>query len=94
MTLATGARVILRNALPNALASMSVSATFEISGAILVESSLKLSLLRIGPIHGCGDILSQACSYIDFAWWHILFSSLSQHTTVWLSDSGMARIRD
>jgi len=80
---ATDARVILRHVLPNALAPVLVAATFGISGAILVESSL--SFLGFGvppPTPSWGDILSQSRSYIDFAWWLTLFPGLAIFVTV------------
>jgi peptide/nickel transport system permease protein len=80
---ATDMRVILRHVLPNALAPVLVSATFGISGAILVESSL--SFLGFGvppPTPSWGDILSQARAYIDFAWWLTLFPGLAIFITV------------
>jgi peptide/nickel transport system permease protein len=71
---ATNARVILRHLLPNALGPILVSATFGVASAILIESSL--SFLGYGmqaPAPSWGDILNEARSYIDFAWWLAFF---------------------
>lgn len=83
---ATGAstpRLIFRHILPNSLAPVLVSATFGISSAILVESSL--SFLGFGvqpPTASWGEILSQSRDFIDIAWWLTLFPGLAIFMTI------------
>ncbi len=70
----TDARVMFRHILPNAMAPIFVNATFGIAGAILTEASL--SFLGLGvrpPTASWGEILSQSKSYVDFAWWLVVF---------------------
>jgi peptide/nickel transport system permease protein len=67
-------RVIVRHILPNSLGPVLVAGTFGVASAILIESSL--SFLGFGmqaPTPSWGDILNQARSYIDFAWWLAFF---------------------
>ena len=77
------AHVILRHLLPNALGPILVSATFGVAAAILIESSL--SFLGFGmqaPTPSWGDILNEARSYIDFAWWLAFFPGLAILITI------------
>lgn len=63
-------RIILRHALPNAMAPVFVSAILGVAGAILVESSL--SFLGIGvqpPTASWGNILTEGKSTLGVAWW-------------------------
>jgi len=76
-------RIIFNHILPNALTPVLVSATFEVAGAILLESTL--SFLGLGvppPTPSWGSILMQAHDYVDFAWWLIIFPGLSIFLTV------------
>jgi peptide/nickel transport system permease protein len=80
---ASPARIMFRHILPNALAPVMVMAAFGISGAILTESGL--SYLGFGvppPTPSWGDIMSQAQSYISFAWWLATFPGLAIFLTV------------
>jgi peptide/nickel transport system permease protein len=80
---ASDARVILRHLLPNALGPILVAGTFGVASAILIESSL--SFLGFGmqaPTPSWGDILSQARSYIDFAWWLAFFPGVAILVTI------------
>jgi peptide/nickel transport system permease protein len=80
---ASDARVILRHLLPNALGPILVAGTFGVASAILIESSL--SFLGFGmqaPTPSWGDILSQARSYIDFAWWLAFFPGVAILITI------------
>lgn len=63
-------RMILRHALPNALAPVFVAAILGVAGAILVESSL--SFLGLGvqpPTASWGNILTEGKSTLGVAWW-------------------------
>lgn len=63
-------RIILRHALPNAMAPVFVSAILGVAGAILVESAL--SFLGIGvqpPTASWGNILTEGKSTLGVAWW-------------------------
>lgn len=76
-------RIIFRHILPNAISPVFVSATFGVAGAILVESGL--SFLGFGvppPTPSWGETLKQAQSYVDFAWWLVLFPGLAVFVTV------------
>lgn len=80
---ASGARIIFRHMLPNALAPVLVSATLGIAGAILTESGL--SFLGFGvqpPNPSWGNILSDGRLYIFDAWWMTLFPGLAILITV------------
>jgi peptide/nickel transport system permease protein len=77
------ARIMFRHILPNAMAPVLVLAAFGVSGAVLTESGL--SYLGFGvppPTPSWGDILSQAQSYISFAWWLATFPGLAIFLTV------------
>jgi peptide/nickel transport system permease protein len=66
----TPGRIILRHALPNAMAPVFVSAILGVAGAILVESAL--SFLGIGvqpPTPSWGNILTEGKSTLGVAWW-------------------------
>lgn len=76
-------RVIFRHMLPNTLSPVFVSATFGVAGAILVESGL--SFLGFGvppPTASWGELLKQSQSYVDFAWWLVVFPGIAIFTTV------------
>jgi len=76
-------RIIVRHLLPNSLGPILVAGTFGVASAILIESSL--SFLGFGmqaPTPSWGDILSQARSYIDFAWWLAFFPGLAILITI------------
>jgi peptide/nickel transport system permease protein len=76
------ARIIFRHILPNAMAPILVILTFDIAGAILLESGL--SFLGFGvspPTPTWGSCLNEASS--NFAsWWQILFPGLAIFLTV------------
>lgn len=77
------ARIMFRHILPNAMAPILVNATFGIAGAILIETSL--SFLGLGvrpPTASWGEILSQSKSYVDFAWWLVVFPGAAIFVTV------------
>lgn len=77
------ARIMFRHILPNAMAPILVNATFGIAGAILIETAL--SFLGLGvrpPTASWGEILSQSKSYVDFAWWLVVFPGAAIFITV------------
>ncbi|MFP6581168.1 MAG: ABC transporter permease [Candidatus Hydrogenedentota bacterium] len=79
----TDTRIMFRHILPNAMAPILVNATFGIAGAILIETSL--SFLGLGvrpPTASWGEILSQSKSYVDFAWWLVVFPGAAIFITV------------
>ena len=76
-------RIAFRHILPNAFASVLVSITLSLGGAILIESSL--SVLGLGvqiPTPSWGNIMSAGRFYIDSAWWLTLFPGLAILITV------------
>lgn len=76
-------RIMFRHILPNAMAPVLVDATFGIAGAILTETAL--SFLGLGvrpPTASWGEILSQSKSYVDFAWWLVVFPGAAIFITV------------
>ncbi|HYC53937.1 MAG TPA: ABC transporter permease [Candidatus Binatia bacterium] len=76
-------RVILRHALPNALAPVFVSAILGVAGAILLESGL--SFLGIGvqpPDPSWGNILTEGKDTIGVAWWLSVCPGLAILVTV------------
>jgi peptide/nickel transport system permease protein len=76
-------RIIFRHLLPNSLAPVLVSASFGVANAILVESALSFLGLGVAvPMASWGSILSVAQTYIDYAWWLVLFPGLAIFTTV------------
>lgn len=80
---ANDARIIFMHILPNALASILVSATLGIAGAILTESAL--SFLGIGvqpPTPSWGNILTAGKDNIDIAWWLSFYPGLAILITV------------
>jgi peptide/nickel transport system permease protein len=80
---ARDARIIFRHLLPNSLAPVLVSASFGVANAILVESALSFLGLGVAvPMASWGSILSVAQTYIDYAWWLVLFPGLAIFTTV------------
>lgn len=82
---ASSARLIFRHLLPNALSPVYVSATFGISGAILLESGL--SFLGLGvqaPTASWGNILDEGRQYIQIAWWLTVFPGLAILATMLL----------
>jgi len=76
-------RVMFRHILPNAVAPVLVSATFDVAGAILTESGL--SFLGFGvppPTASWGEVLKQSQQYVDFAWWLVVFPGAAVFITV------------
>jgi peptide/nickel transport system permease protein len=76
-------RIIFRHILPNAMASVLVTATLGVAGAILTESAL--SFLGIGvqpPTPSWGNILTAGKDHIDIAWWLSLYPGLAILVTV------------
>lgn len=76
-------RIIFGHMLPNAMASVLVTATLGIAGAILTESAL--SFLGIGvqpPTPSWGNILTAGKDNIDIAWWLSLYPGLAILLTV------------
>jgi peptide/nickel transport system permease protein len=77
------ARIIFLHILPNAMASVLVTATLGVAGAILTESAL--SFLGIGvqpPTPSWGNILTAGKDNIDIAWWLSLYPGLAILITV------------
>ena len=76
-------RIIFLHILPNAMASVLVTATLGVAGAILTESAL--SFLGIGvqpPTPSWGNILTAGKDNIDIAWWLSFFPGLAILITV------------
>ena len=76
-------RIIFLHILPNAMASVLVTATLGVAGAILTESAL--SFLGIGvqpPTPSWGNILTVGKDNIDIAWWLSFYPGLAILTTV------------
>ncbi|PIV03058.1 MAG: peptide ABC transporter permease [Syntrophobacterales bacterium CG03_land_8_20_14_0_80_58_14] len=76
-------RIIFLHILPNAMASVLVTATLGVAGAILTESAL--SFLGIGvqpPTPSWGNILTAGKDNIDIAWWLSLYPGLAILVTV------------
>jgi len=76
-------RIMFRHLLPNGMAPVLVSATFGIASAILTESAL--SFLGFGvppPTASWGELLAQSKSYVDQAWWLVMFPGLAIFVTV------------
>lgn len=76
-------RIILRHALPNAMAPVFVSGILGVAGAILVESAL--SFLGIGvqpPTASWGNILTEGKSTLGVAWWLSVCPGLAILVTV------------
>ena len=76
-------RIIFLHVLPNAMASVLVTATLGVAGAILTESAL--SFLGIGvqpPTPSWGNILTAGKDNIDIAWWLSLYPGLAILITV------------
>lgn len=73
----SGAWIITRHLIPNAIGPVLVSATLGIGGAILTESAL--SFLGIGvqpPTPSWGNILMDGKSTLGVAWWLTVFPGL------------------
>jgi len=80
---ASDLRIIFLHVLPNAMASILVTATLGIAGAILTESAL--SFLGIGvqpPTPSWGNILTAGKDNIDIAWWLSFYPGLAILITV------------
>ncbi|PIP05524.1 MAG: peptide ABC transporter permease [Syntrophobacterales bacterium CG_4_8_14_3_um_filter_49_14] len=80
---ASDLRIIFNHILPNAMASVLVTATLGVAGAILTESAL--SFLGIGvqpPTPSWGNILTAGKDNIDIAWWLSLYPGLAILITV------------
>ena len=76
-------RIIFLHVLPNAMASVLVTATLGVAGAILTESAL--SFLGIGvqpPTPSWGNILTAGKDNIDIAWWLSFYPGLAILITV------------
>lgn len=76
-------RLIFRHILPNAMAPVTVSATFGIAGAILTESAL--SFLGLGitpPASSWGEMLSSGRNVIFIAPWLIWYPGLAIFVTI------------
>jgi peptide/nickel transport system permease protein len=76
-------RIIFLHILPNAMASVLVTATLGVAGAILTESAL--SFLGIGvqpPTPSWGNILTAGKDNIDIAWWLSFYPGLAILVTV------------
>jgi peptide/nickel transport system permease protein len=88
-------RIIFLHILPNAMASVLVTATLGVAGAILTESAL--SFLGIGvqpPTPSWGNILTAGKDNIDIAWWLSFYPGLAILITVLGSNLLGEGIRD
>ncbi len=76
-------RIIFRHLLPNAMAPIIVQATLDVANVIIVESTL--SFLGFGiqpPTASWGNMLSNAISNLQVAWWAAVFPGLCILVTV------------
>lgn len=77
------ARIIVFHILPNAMATILVTATLGVAGAIITESAL--SFLGIGvqpPTPSWGNLLTAGNDHIDIAWWLSLYPGLAILITI------------
>lgn len=77
------ARIIFRHLLPNAIAPIVVQATLDVAGVIILESTL--SFLGLGiqpPTASWGNMLANAQSNLQTAWWAAVFPGLCILVTV------------
>jgi peptide/nickel transport system permease protein len=92
---ASDGRVIARHLLPNAIAPVLVSASFNVAWAIVTESAL--SFLGVGvplPTATWGSILSAAEQFLDYAWWLVVFPGAAIFVTVAAFNVIGDRVRD
>jgi peptide/nickel transport system permease protein len=76
-------RIIFRHLLPNAVAPIIVQATLDVAGVILTESAL--SFLGFGiqpPTASWGNMLANAQSNLQTAWWAAVFPGICILITV------------
>lgn len=69
--------LILREILPNALPPVIVNASLQISGAILLETSLSFLGLGDPNVMSWGMMLNSAQEYFNRAWWMAAFPGLA-----------------
>ncbi len=77
------ARIMLRHLLPNAVAPIIVQATLDVANVIVLESTL--SFLGFGiqpPTASWGNMLANAESNLEIAWWAAVFPGLCILVTV------------
>jgi peptide/nickel transport system permease protein len=77
------ARIMLRHLLPNAIAPIIVQATLDVANVIVLESTL--SFLGFGiqpPTASWGNMLANAESNLEIAWWAAVFPGLCILLTV------------
>lgn len=82
---ASGARIIVKHLVPNALGPVLITATFGVGAAILLETAL--SFLGVGvapPTPSWGELLTQAHRNLQHtgAWWLAVFPGLAIMLTV------------
>ncbi len=76
-------RIIFRHLLPNAMAPLIVQATLDVANVIVLESAL--SFLGFGiqpPTASWGNMLANAESNLEIAWWAAVFPGLCILVTV------------
>ena len=76
-------RIIFRHLLPNAIAPIVVQATLDVANVIILESGL--SFLGLGiqpPTASWGNMLANAQSNLEIAWWAAVFPGLCILITV------------
>jgi peptide/nickel transport system permease protein len=83
--------ILRRHILPNALAPLTVVATFELAKVLIFESSL--SFLGLGvqpPTPTWGNMMSEGRSFLENAWWITFFPGMALVFTAaafnWLGD--------
>ena len=80
---ASGFRIMTKHILPNVLPFIFILAAIDVGGIILVESAL--SYLGIGilpPTPSWGNMLSNAASYFNLAWWLVVSPGVMIFLTV------------
>ena len=80
---ATGFRIITKHILPNVLPFIFILAAIDIGTIILIESALSfLGLGILPPTPSWGNMLSNAASYFNLAWWLVVSPGLMIFLTV------------
>ncbi|MBI4237369.1 MAG: ABC transporter permease [Deltaproteobacteria bacterium] len=80
---ASHARVMFRHLLPNALAPVLVSLSFDVASAVLVESSLSFLGFGVPPYEpSWGGIISQSRDFLDIGWWLTLSPGFAIFLTI------------
>jgi peptide/nickel transport system permease protein len=78
-----GFRIVFRHIIPNVLGSVIVAASLRVPSAILAESGLSFLGLGVQPPQASwGNMLQEARTYMESAWWIAVFPGLLIALTV------------